>query len=71
MRLERKGNSIEVRLAFTWEATILAEQGDRWLPFCRAGSDEPIGEIQARTRQIRLYPGVVLADSQAVALVPV
>ena len=71
MKLERKGNIIGVRLAFGWEATILAEQGKRWLPFCRVGSDEPIGEIQARTHQIRLYLGVVLADSQAVAPVPV
>lgn len=51
-----------------WEIEFLAEQGEHWVPFCRVGEQEPVGSIQAKTHQIRVYKGVALLHRQVVAL---
>lgn len=68
MRLVRTEGILHAQVTFQWEAEFLAEQGERWLPFCLVGHTEPIGEIHTATHEIQLYPGVVVADRQAVAL---
>lgn len=68
MRLVRKGDEWQAHFTMIWEVEHLAELGDAWVPFALAGRTEPIGEIHAQTRAIKLYPHSVIADRQVVIL---
>ena len=68
MRLIREGNELVPVLTQIWEAEYLIEQEEQWIPFSLMGSSEPIGEIHASTRKVKLYEGRSVQNRQLVAL---
>jgi hypothetical protein len=68
MRLIQKGEILTPYLTLAWEIEYLAEQQDRWVPFCFNGHTEPIGAIHARTHEIRLHTSIPIMNRQIVVL---
>ena len=68
MRLVQKDSRWMAHFTLVWEVEYLAERDDTWVPFSLTGQSEPIGEINAHTQAIKLYPGATVADRQVVVL---
>ncbi len=68
MRLVQKDSQWVAHFTLVWEVEHLAELGDTWVPFSLTSQSEPIGEINARTQAIELYPGAIVTDRQVVVL---
>ncbi|GCE31599.1 hypothetical protein KDA_70830 [Dictyobacter alpinus] len=69
MRLIRQNDGSYVpQLTTIWEVEELAARPDAWVPICRVGKVETIGEIHSETLKIRLYPDSQIRNREIVAL---
>ena len=68
MRVIQQEGKLIAQFTMTWEVSYLAEQGERWVPFCPAGKTGAIGEIHAVSHEIRFFAGHPPAHRQAVTL---
>jgi hypothetical protein len=70
MRLVYKDNKLVPHFTVQWEVTYLAEHPNIWVPFCRIGHMEPLGDIHSTTLEIRIREGYTIANRQVVVLGP-
>ena len=68
MRLIRKGEIYVAHFTLVGEIQDLAEQEERWTSLYLIGGGEPVGEIQSRTYEVRIFDPQVLQDRQVVVL---
>jgi hypothetical protein len=74
MRLKKTAEGVEVASMMPWEEEHLAElvaHGREWVSLSSIGEQvRVLGEINSRTYDIRLRPGVGIVDRQVVVLSP-
>ncbi len=68
MRVIEQEGKLIAQFTMTWEVGYLAEQGERWVPFCPVGKTEAIGEIHATSHEVRFFAGHPYTHRQAVTI---
>ncbi len=68
MRLIYKDGKLIAHFTVVGEIEDLAEREEGWVPIYLVQSGTPIGEIQTRTHEVRLFAGQTIQNRQVVVL---